>query len=111
MRAVYNKMDASKLENTFEIYGYDFMVDQNFKMYLIEVNTNPCLDQCCPILQRLIPDLLDNAFKISVDPLFLPPVGFTQKRSMNHDYLKENRFELVFDSDVDGQELDALLNN
>lgn len=30
--------------NQFEIFGYDFMLDENLKVYLIEVNTNPCLD-------------------------------------------------------------------
>lgn len=27
----------------FEIFGYDFMVDANKHLWLIEVNTNPCL--------------------------------------------------------------------
>jgi tubulin--tyrosine ligase len=37
--------------HTFEIYGFDFMLDENFKVYLIEVNTNPCLETAgCPLL-------------------------------------------------------------
>ena len=43
-RAVYKKIDQSHLRNTFEIFGYDFMIDQQFKVYLIECNTNPCLE-------------------------------------------------------------------
>ena len=39
------------------------MFDDNFKPYLIEVNTNPCLDQPCPLLARLIPAMLDNALR------------------------------------------------
>lgn len=45
MKAVYGKIDPYKRENTFEIMGYDFMIDDEFKIYLIEINTNPCLDQ------------------------------------------------------------------
>ena len=37
--------------HSFEIFGYDFMVDEDFKVYLIEVNTNPCLETAgCPLL-------------------------------------------------------------
>jgi len=41
--------------NNFEIFGLDFMIDKNFKPWLIEINTNPCLDCACPLLDRIIP--------------------------------------------------------
>jgi tubulin monoglycylase TTLL3/8 len=46
------------------------MIDENFKVYLIEANTNPCLEICCPLLARIIPELLDNSFRIAIDPLY-----------------------------------------
>ena len=49
------------------------MLDEDFRLYLIEVNTNPCLEICCPLLARIIPELLDNTFKIVLDPLFPGP--------------------------------------
>lgn len=53
------------------MFGYDFMIDEDCKVYLIEVNTNPCLDTSpCPLLQRLITQALDQTFKIAVDPFF-----------------------------------------
>ena len=39
------------------------MIDINLKVYLIEVNTNPCLELACPLLARLIPMVLENAVK------------------------------------------------
>ena len=30
--------------NGFEILGFDFMITQDLKVLLIEVNTNPCLE-------------------------------------------------------------------
>jgi hypothetical protein len=69
-RAVYNKIDPSRLKNCFELFGYDFMIDENFKVYLIEVNTNPCLEISCPLLARIIPEVIDNTFRIALDPLF-----------------------------------------
>lgn len=72
-RAVHKKIDPHRNRNAFEIFGYDFMIDQNFKVYLIEANTNPNLEVCSPLLARIIPELLDNSFRIAVDPLFQPP--------------------------------------
>jgi len=69
-RSVYKKIDPSRLHNSFEIFGYDFMIDENFKVYLIECNTNPSLEVCCPLLARIVPELLDNSLKLVMDPLF-----------------------------------------
>ena len=48
------------------------MIDENFKVFLIEANTNPCLEICSPLLARIIPELLDNSFRIAIDPLYQP---------------------------------------
>lgn len=71
-RAVYNKVDPGRLKNAFEIFGYDFMIDENFKVYLIEVNTNPSLEICSPLLARIVPELLDNSFRLTIDPIYQP---------------------------------------
>ena len=59
------------------MYGLDFMFDEEFKPYLIEVNTNPCLELSCPLLARLIPSMLENSFRIVADPMFPPPDNFS----------------------------------
>lgn len=30
--------------NGYEVFGFDFMLDSDMKLYLIECNTNPCLE-------------------------------------------------------------------
>lgn len=39
------------------------MVDEDFKVYLIEVNTNPCLETGSTLLARLIPNMIENALR------------------------------------------------
>lgn len=72
-RCAVGKIDPDRLHNTFELFGYDFMIDEQFRIHLIEVNTNPCLNCDCPLLSRIIPELLDNSFRVALDPLFPSP--------------------------------------
>lgn len=69
-KAVDGKIDVEKRSNCFEIFGYDFMITDQYKLQMIEVNTNPCLEICCPLLARIIPNLVESTFKIAIDPLF-----------------------------------------
>lgn len=51
----------------------DFMIDEHFKLWLIEVNTNPAITHdCSRVLNHLIPRMLDNAFAIAVEPIMRP---------------------------------------
>jgi hypothetical protein len=39
------------------------MIDDCYTPYLIEVNTNPCLELSCPLLEGIIPQLIENTLK------------------------------------------------
>jgi len=34
------------------------------------VNTNPAIDDCSPMLKAMIPRMLDDAFKLTIDKLY-----------------------------------------
>ena len=40
-KAVDGKLNPNQRNNCFELYGYDFMITDDFNVLLIEVNTNP----------------------------------------------------------------------
>ena len=45
MYAVRKKIDPFKRKHCFELFGYDFILDAEFNVWLIEVNTNPCIEE------------------------------------------------------------------
>lgn len=63
MRAVSRKIDPDRKAFSCEIYGYDFMIDEDMTPWMIEVNTNPCFELSSPYLARLIPAMVENALK------------------------------------------------
>lgn len=107
IKAVSRKMDPQRRNCSFEIFGYDFMVDEDLKPWLIEVNTNPCLELSSPYLARLIPAMLENSIKIAIDPMFLPPPIPNSKKHQIPDAM-DNKYELVFNERDDAAELKHL---
>lgn len=71
--AARKKLSASSsLKCSFEIFGYDFILDADCNVWLIEVNTNPCLEESSTLLKMLLPRMLNDAFKLTLDCVFPP---------------------------------------
>jgi hypothetical protein len=68
MRCVKGKFLHQK--HTFELLGYDFIFDEELNTILIEVNTNPCLEESNTLLKALLPRMIDDLMNIVMDPLF-----------------------------------------
>ena len=70
LKAVRRKINSENRRFCFEIFGYDFVIDEYFVPWLIEVNTNPCLEESSGLLRRYLPRMLDDAFKLTLDVIF-----------------------------------------
>ena len=54
----------------FEIFGYDFIIDNDFKPWILEINNNPGLAISSPVIKKLVPRMLDDAFRLTIDKIF-----------------------------------------
>lgn len=70
MLATRKILDPQKRRGCFELFGYDFILDEDFNTWLIEVNTNPCIEESSKLLKVLIPRMIDDMLKLSVDQYF-----------------------------------------
>ena len=98
LNATYQVLDSNNKQFTFEIFGLDFMIDEDFNTWLIEVNNNPCLELSSPLLARIIPNMMENAFKIALDPLFPPPAIIPKTKALPTELFESNKFTLIFNS-------------
>ena len=69
-QSVRTKINSMHRQYTFEIFGFDFMIDCDFEPFLIEINTNPGLEESSPLIKMLVPRMLDDALRLTVDKEF-----------------------------------------
>ena len=46
------------------------ILDEDFNQWLIEVNTNPCLEESSELLKSLLPRMIEDLLKLTVDITF-----------------------------------------
>jgi hypothetical protein len=82
------QLNPSKRKHCFELFGYDFLIDEDFRIWLIEVNTNPYFGIANDYIADLLPRMIDDMTRLCVDPYF-PPKNL-------EDPGRENLFELLY---------------
>ncbi len=68
--SVKEKINTNDRKYSFEIFGFDFLIDNNFEAYVLEVNTNPGLEESSNLIKMLLPRMMDDALKLTIDDLF-----------------------------------------
>lgn len=61
MLASQDTMD--RRPNTFELYGADFMISDDFTPWLIEINSSPDLSPSTSVTARMCPQMLEDLVK------------------------------------------------
>lgn len=65
-----SQLNPNKRPNSFELFGFDFMIDEDFRVWLIEVNTNPYIGIHNKRMKNILPEMFSSLFKITIDSMF-----------------------------------------
>jgi hypothetical protein len=85
---VRDKMNPNERKGSFELFGFDFLLDEDFRIWLIEINHNPYIGTPNAYMKTLVPRMIDDMLKIVLDPYLKP------RQTPNPD--EENGFELLY---------------
>ena len=69
-KSVGNKLLRITPVLCFEIFGYDFILDNEFRPWILEINNNPGLGISSPVIEKLVPRMLDDALRLTIDKVF-----------------------------------------
>ena len=59
--------EMKQRQNSFELFGYDVMIDEKLNVYLIEVNSSPALDYSTKITEKLVKLMLEDLIQVIID--------------------------------------------
>ena len=68
--AVKHQLNPNRRKNHFEFFGYDFLIDEDFRVWLIEVNENPYLGIPNDFIKYLVPKMIDDMNEIVINTFF-----------------------------------------
>ena len=71
----------------FELFGYDFIIDEQLKVWLLEVNNNPYIGTPNQFIAGIMPNMIDEMMEIIIDSTF-PPEDYQP--------VEQRHFELIY---------------
>uniref|UniRef100_A0A452EML7 Tubulin--tyrosine ligase-like protein 10 n=1 Tax=Capra hircus TaxID=9925 RepID=A0A452EML7_CAPHI len=80
----------------FDLIGCDFLIDENFKVWLLEMNSNPALHTNCEVLKEVIPGVVMETLDLALE---------TFQKSLRSEkmlpLLSQRRFVLLHNGETD----------
>jgi tubulin monoglycylase TTLL3/8 len=54
-------------KNTHEVFGFDVMVDEDLNVWLLEINSSPCMEYSTEITKRLVKQVMEDTLKVVIE--------------------------------------------
>ena len=116
MKSVREKINPNKRNFCFEIFGYDFMMDINLNVYLIEINTNPGLEISSPWIKAIVPRMVDDALRLTIDEVFPTRYQFDKNaitelnyEDYTNDLTKKNEKEEIKNIEIKNEQVPRIV--
>ena len=103
MNSIGRKLKGVPKVLSFQIFGYDFIVDKDYNPWILEINDNPGLEISSELISHLIPRMIDDALRLTIDKVF--PTEYDKEVIDNGKYVskyhldgfndEENLFEFI----------------
>ena len=103
MKSVKNIINMNERKFCYEIFGYDFMFDCDLNPFLIEINTNPGLEISSPLISELVPRMIDDSLRLTIDDIFTTKYEWEDTKPYQSPFPvkgysdEENLWELICD--------------
>ena len=122
MNAVGRNLKKLPKVLSFQIFGYDFIIDKEYNPWILEINDNPGLEISSELISHLIPRMVDDALRLTLDKIF-PTEYDKEVISQEGNYIskyhldgfsdEENLFEFICNIDHSklGKDLQKKNNN
>ena len=70
MNAIGRKLKGIPKVLSFQIFGYDFIIDKEYNPWILEINDNPGIEISSELISHLIPRMIDDAMRLTIDKVF-----------------------------------------
>jgi len=77
-KSVRESINRKNAKFCFELLGYDFILDNHLNPWLLEINDSPGLCESSPLIGVLVPRMLDDAFRLTIDTIFQTQYSFNR---------------------------------
>lgn len=84
------------LPNCFELFGFDFLVDENLNPIILEVNCGPDMKNTGSRLDHAVVSFLDDTLAAAVDPYFDPELAKQREATEKEMESQIGRLHLVY---------------
>ncbi len=97
LRAVQSVMVNDK--HCFEVYGYDMLIDEGLRPWLLEINASPALTATTKSDRQLKHSLLHNVFNIVLPSVDLP-ADVRERQRVMADIVRDSNFTVLADDEA-----------